>query len=478
VLIALLAFVAALLVRLPGLESRPFHTDEAVNAFIVEETLSADGYRYRLNDHHGPTLFYLTSSVLRIGGISHVAGMEAWMLRLVAAVSGAALVAAVFLLRPALGTGATVGSAVFLGAGAPFVYYSGIFIHETLLVLLLLGFIAVFWRWRQNGGIGLAILGGVLAGLMLATKETAAPILLLFLPVFLIGSPLAWRHRLAGMGVAVIALVTVVFLFFSRFGLEPARALDLIAAVHQHVGRGLGNEHAHPWWTYLSWAGAPTRIGLPWSGCLIAGFASFGLWRGRAHPILRRLALWGLLLVVFHSALPYKTPWLMLAPLLPLALLAGCGVAALWQTLPSRKVAVATVLLVTVLLGAETYARCHRHAVNAANPLAYAPSSPDLDRLQTDIEAFASNSPRGREILVQVFAKNYWPLPWTLRRFPRTGYWPEPPADLQPGLVLAGPEAINRVPFGAPPETYELRPGVFIFLTQLSTNPDHTPLRP
>jgi uncharacterized protein (TIGR03663 family) len=466
-LIPLLAFVAALLVRLPGLESRPFHTDEAVNAFILDEMLSGDGYHYRLNDHHGPTLFYLAAGALRAGGITHVAQMDAWMLRLVTALAGAALVATVFLLKSTLGPAASLGTAVFLGLGAPFVYYSGIFIHETLLLLLLLGFIAAFWRWRESGGTGAAVIGGVLAGLMLATKETAAPILLLLIPVFLFGSPLSWKRRLTGFGFALLAAVVVVFLFFTNFGRQPAHALDLLAAVHQQVGRGLGDEHAHPWWTYLRWAGAPSGIGLPWSGWLISGFATAGLWFGRQNPFIRRLGIVALLLFVFQSILPYKTPWLMLAFLLPLALLAGSGAAAFGRRLPSRGLAIVTALAVVSLLGTETYARCQRHAVDPANPLAYSPSSPDLNRLQHDLDALAAASPQGHDLLVQVIAKDYWPLPWTLRRFPHTGYWSEAPAKMQPGVVLAGPETINQLP-AMTTQPYELRPGIFIFLGQLS----------
>ena len=473
-LVPLLAFVAALLVRLPGLESRPFHTDEAVNAYILEETLSGGGYRYRANDHHGPALFYLAGSALKAAGITRVAQMDAWMLRLVTAFTGAALVAVVFWLRPALDSDAAIGAAVFSGLGAPFVYYSGIFIHETLLLLLLLGFIGVFWRWRESGAIPLALGGGLLAGLMLSTKETAAPLLLLVIPVFLFGSPLSRRRQLAGLLAASTVCAAAVFLFFSNFGSHPAHALNLLAAVHQQVGRGLGHEHAHPWWTYLRWAFAPTSIGLPWSGWLITGFAAVGLWSGRAHPFVRRLALWALLVFVLQSALPYKTPWLMLAFLLPLALLAGCGAAATWRGLPSRRVAFAAAAGVALLLGSETYARCRRHAIDPANPLAYSPSSPDLSRLQHDLDSLAARSPDGTNLLVQVVAKDYWPLPWTLRHFPRTGYWAEPPARVQSGVVLIGPEAINEFPSIAT-QPYELRPGVWIFLGRI---PPRSALQP
>jgi len=41
------------------------------------------------------------------------------------------------------------------------------------------------------------------------------------------------------------------------------------------------------------------------------------------RPFALLLTLYALLVTAFHSLLPYKTPWLLLTPLLPLALLAG-----------------------------------------------------------------------------------------------------------------------------------------------------------
>src|SRR5690348_6593443 len=59
-LVVLLAAGAALLLRWPGLNRRPMHNDEAVNAVKFGELWEHKGYKYDPNEHHGPSLFYAT----------------------------------------------------------------------------------------------------------------------------------------------------------------------------------------------------------------------------------------------------------------------------------------------------------------------------------------------------------------------------------------------------------------------------------
>ena len=58
VIIALM--VVALAFRLPMLNNRPMHTDEAVNAIKFGTLLEQNRYEYDPGDYHGPTLNYLT----------------------------------------------------------------------------------------------------------------------------------------------------------------------------------------------------------------------------------------------------------------------------------------------------------------------------------------------------------------------------------------------------------------------------------
>lgn len=465
--LALLVFVAALLLRLPGLESRPLHTDEAVNAFILEETVAAGAHAYRAHDHHGPTLYYATAALLAPFGLERAADFSAWQLRLLPAFCGAALAAAAFLFCPWLGTASALAAAVALGLSAPYVYYSVYFIHETPLLLLLAGWMAAFWRWRESFKPGPALVAGVLAGLLLATKETAALLLGLFALAALVPgvagrTPGPARRLLPGLALQAGAALLVVLVIFSAFGRHPDRAWDLFLAAGAQTRRGLSAEHAYPFFTYLRWAFAPSPVGLPWSSWLLAGAAALGLHARRSEPFVRWLAASAALVFLVFSALPYKTPWLMLAWLLPLTLLAGAGVARLFATLqPWPPVRAGLCLLAVGLCAAETHARCVRHAVSPGNPLAYSPTSPDLARLETALSG-------ERDTLVQVVARDHWPLPWTLRRHSQAGYWSEPPTAWRPGFVLVGPEHVASVPTAAAPfEPYELRPGVFIFLGHL-----------
>jgi hypothetical protein len=252
----------------------------------------------------------------------------------------------------------------------------------------------------------------------------------------------------------------VVLVFYSEFGHHPERAFDLFRAIGQQVGRSHGSEHAYPWFTYAQWFLAPSpSVGWPWSPWLLLGCGAFGLWSHRRDALARTLALGFVLLASFFSILPYKTPWLILAPLLPLALLAGLGAADLVARLRDRRLVLAVGLFVATLLATETYTRCVSRSVAPGNPLAYSPGSPDLARLETDLAA--------RPLLVQVVARDYWPLPWTLRRH-AAGYWPEPPATLQPGWLLVEPAYLAEYAEpGRQFTPYEVRPGLTLFLARI-----------
>ena len=55
-----LALVIGLALRLPRLDARPMHHDEANQAVKFGGLLETGQYHYDPADHHGPTLYYLT----------------------------------------------------------------------------------------------------------------------------------------------------------------------------------------------------------------------------------------------------------------------------------------------------------------------------------------------------------------------------------------------------------------------------------
>src|SRR5512137_1494953 len=86
------AVVLGLAVRLASLDLRPMHHDEANQAVRFGQLLETGEYRYDRNDHHGPTLYYLTLPVARARGQATLASIDERTLRLVPALFGVGVI--------------------------------------------------------------------------------------------------------------------------------------------------------------------------------------------------------------------------------------------------------------------------------------------------------------------------------------------------------------------------------------------------
>src|SRR5213596_3204424 len=91
-LAVLLALVGALAIRVPRLDTRPFHNDEAVNALKVTELWQRGRYAYDPNEYHGPTLHYATLPFLWLSGAHKSDDLDDATLRLASVVSGIGLI--------------------------------------------------------------------------------------------------------------------------------------------------------------------------------------------------------------------------------------------------------------------------------------------------------------------------------------------------------------------------------------------------
>jgi hypothetical protein len=78
----LLAVAVALALRVPKLDTRPFHNDEAVNAIKVTELWQHGRYAYDPNEYHGPTLHYATLPFLWLSGARNADELKDATLRL------------------------------------------------------------------------------------------------------------------------------------------------------------------------------------------------------------------------------------------------------------------------------------------------------------------------------------------------------------------------------------------------------------
>src|SRR5437763_9835516 len=171
-LVLLLAAGAAIALRWPGLNRRPMHNEEAVNAVKFGQLWEHRGYKYDPNEHHGPALFYATLALERLTAAPDLDHYSDARLRFVTVVFGLGLVLLLPLLADGLGHKGVIWAALLTASSPALVFYSRYYIHEMLLVFFTFLALAAGWRYWRTRKIGWALLAGAGVGLMNATKET------------------------------------------------------------------------------------------------------------------------------------------------------------------------------------------------------------------------------------------------------------------------------------------------------------------
>ncbi len=490
----LLAVGIAVALRCPILERRPMHNDEGVNAVKFGQLWEHGGYKYDPSEYHGPTLPYATAFVNRLTAGPDYKSFTEFRLRIITVLFGAALILLYPLLSSALGRRSAIWAGVFTAASPAMVYYSRYYIHEMLLIFFSGLALGSGWRYWRSRKVGWALLCGASVGLMHATKETfvislAACVIALGLNQFwnrqldasgvpVLAPRLSLKHVLAGLG----ACVVVSMILFSSFFTNPRGIVDSVATYGHWIGRaGISSPHGHEWWFYLQ------RLlffhvdkGPIWSEALIfllaivggvAGFLRKGLGDGSAS-FLRFLSFYTLLLTVFYSLLPYKTPWCLLNFWLGFILLAGVGASVLvtlarfqWARL-AMTVALAAG---TAQLAAQAWKASLDYAASPQNPYVYAHTSANILELVEKIDSLSKVSPEKNATVVKIMAPegDYWPLPWYLRKFEHTGWYDKLPDEPYAPLMIVSAKFranLDDKRTHAMVGLFELRPNVFFEL--------------
>jgi uncharacterized protein (TIGR03663 family) len=486
-----IAFAAGLVFRLARLDARPMHHDEANQAVKFGALLERGEYRYDAHDHHGPTLYYLAMPAAKLRGQTTLASLDERTLRGVTAVFGAATILLLPLLAAGIGRTAVAASAWLLALSPAMVYYSRMFIQESLFACFTLAWVVAIGRLATRGGLAWSTLAGVAAGLAVATKETSV----IVLPASLIACAIAWssfrRNPLAAgrwtMAVlsSVATAVAVAAAFYSSFFVAPRAVLDLFRAAGTYLDRGIDPvSHVHPWHYYLGLLTYSSSGGLTWSEGLIVVLAMVGTVTSWGLPDRSRpeRVFWARYFTCFvaattaiFSAIPYKTPWNLLPFYVGAIVLAGIGFSTVLHTTASRVVrggVVAAFVLASGHLAWQAWRASVTYASDPRNPYVYAQTVPDAVRMATRIRELATLHPAGVRMLVSVLAPPHeqWPLPWYLRAMPHVGYW----TALDDALALNAPVIVASMDQTAAldgtlgdryvSEFYGLRPEVLLTL--------------
>ena len=498
----ILIFLIAAGLRLYDLDLVPLHHDEGVNGNFLVRLVRERFYQYDPQNYHGPTLYYFSALIPWITKIlfgtsaSETYGLTTFTVRLITVLFGIGTIGLVFLLRRKLGTVATLAAGLMLAVSPGAVYLSRYFIHESLFVFFTLGIVvAAVWFYDERNPSYL-IPAGASTALLLATKETA--MISIGVLIIALGLTLAYmsinrkgqgrRYRepaglnrltepfggttsfITSILLALLVFWTLYVLFYTSFFTNYKGFWDSLQtfAIWSKTGR---EAHVHPPQQYLIWL-ARQESPLLFLGAVGAAMVVLK----PKNSLALFCALWSFGLIAAYSLIPYKTPWLVLNFVVPLALIAGYTIQEIYE-MDHRQLRLASVVLVFAI-GIGTYQSIDLNFINYDNDKAkyvyvYAHTTrPTLD-LVNQVEQIAKEH-QGGQTGITIVSPDYWPLPWYFRNFNRVGYFGRMTASSEPILIANENqkpeieanfgELYRQVPSNVAGGSFELRPGVKLLL--------------
>lgn len=500
--------VIAAILRLYDLSLVPLHHDEGVNGNFLVRLVREGAYKYDPENYHGPTLYYFSAIIpwtikLLFGTeTSDTYGLTTFNIRLVTVVFSLATIGLVFTLRRQLGSLATLAAGLMIAISPGAVYLSRYFIHETLFVFFTLGIVVAAVFFYEERKPSYLIPGAVSASLMFATKETAfisAGVLLIAIAVTLLYvylyrrrfAPLPGKPRARGsagrlqtvlneMGgtpsvvVAVIlaALTFAAFwlLFYSSFFRNSYGIYDSFKTFDIWKKTG-GVAHVHPPEQYIKWL-------IKQEGPLLfLGTVGAALVVLKPKNLLALFsALWSFGLIAAYSLIKYKTPWLLLNFVVPLALIGGYAIQAIYEMDRRRLRLVTAILFVSTII--SVYQCIDLNFKNYDNDdqyyvYVYAHTKRNMLDLVKEIDRIAKEE-SGGTTGISIMSPDYWPLPWYLRNYSRVGYFGRMAVSSEPLIIVNANQkeeidakygdVYEQVQSNEPGGTFELRPGVDLML--------------
>ena len=494
-LIAMIAILAiAAFLRFYDLDLVPLHHDEGVNGNFLNRLVREGRYRYDPENYHGPTLYYFAAlfpRVLRlIFGVQaqNNYGLTTTAIRFIPAIFGLATVWLVFSLRRNLGTIGTLAAAFLLAISPGAVYLSRYFIHETHFVFFTLAIVVAVLKFYEQASSSYLFAAAASAALLFATKETAIISVIVVLLAYLV-TRIYWRlwmsadnvtrtkkqkrqagrfslsERVGGSSklpillfLAVVLFVAINVIFYSSFFSNWKGVGDAFRTFQYWTKTG-SKDHVHPFITYFWW------LLLQESPLLVLG--ALGAVVSLIKPI-SKFALfcgaWAFGLITAYSLIKYKTPWLSLNFVVPLALTSGVAIEWLyrelqeWQLEKRARLAAVSVVLVICLsilpgtVRALTQRQLHLKTFvpgyqafdlnfrnydndNRYYVYVYAHTRRETLKLVDEIDRIAQRTHNGLQTGITIVAPDYWPLPWYLRDYSRVGYFGRMVASNEPIII-------------------------------------------
>jgi uncharacterized protein (TIGR03663 family) len=425
--------LVALALRLYDLGDRPFHHDESQDAYFSWTFLENGDYEYNPL-LHGPLRFYLTAAIFKVLGDSDFTA------RLAPALMGLAMVPMPYLLRRQLGRVGAFATAVLLAFGPSYLYFSRFAREDIYFASITFALVVVAFRFLDRPRRHQPALIGALLAASFAVKETTFITGFVAFTFFAGVLILPWRRalidpiRAVGLeawGWALAAFLGVYTLLFTTLLTNPDGVRGLYTGLDYWLGQHEVGRGGEAWNFYLV-----VLFGVEWPVLLLGAVGALvSLWR---PSLLRLFLIWGFVLsLIIYSWAGEKFAWLVLHPLLPLLLLAGIGVQAIWNG-RRRWYGWVGAALVVAGFAYSAYASYLVNAVHRADPrelLVSTQSSEEVKRVADEVVARAERDP-DTSITVDASEGATFPWAWYFRDLPAgyvelgTGTAPPPDSDV------------------------------------------------
>lgn len=494
--------VAAIL-RVYQLDLKPLHHDEGVNGFFLIRLMRDGFYQYDPSNYHGPTLYYFALPLTSLLGLNTIT------IRLITVLSGLGTVWLILLLRRRIGDVGALAAAALIAVSPGAVFLSRYFIHEALFVFFTLGVVVAAERFISKRRPAYLLLAALSAGLLFATKETAfisAGVLVLatvlaWVFVWFVGNhtperkPLTvegtgkrrpgtqparftvseeagqtlarfggWWRPLLLLGAALTVFIFVNILFYSSFFQHSKGVSDALDAFDIWTRTGTSDFHSKPRDTYLQWLlqEETPLLALGLLGAVLAVLLAnnrFALFTGA----------WAFGMLAAYSLVPYKTPWLTLNFIIPIAMAGGYGLDVLYRKEVALKRAALALVGGALIFGTyQAVTLNFFHYDDDRYPYVYAHTRRELLQLVGEINRIAAQAGTQTETSIAIASPEYWPLPWYLRDYKRVGFHGR--GSVSGDAVVIGSKAQERELQATLGDryrqlnSYALRPGVELVL--------------
>lgn len=455
--------VTGAVLRLYHLTLVPLHHDEGVNGNFLTSLVRNGTYQYDPQNYHGPTLYYFAAIIPWIcrflGGkaFGDAYGLTTFNIRLVTAAFGIGTIGLVLLLRNRLGTIGALSAAALIAISPGAVYLSRYFIHESLYVFFALGIVVAGLKYYDTTKPVYLILAAASASLMVATKETwiiNGPVLLIALittgAYFWIRNQVGKRRTSAPastsvlarfgrpvslMTIALVALAVFIMidvLFYSSFFKNyPKGVHDSLETLK--LWRQRTHEHEKPWPAYLEWLRAEEIL------ILLSGAAGAIVAVWRAHNRFAVfIAQYSFGLLAAYSLVGYKTPWITLNFIVPLAITGGYAFDVAYEKLrefEQPRFFIGAALIIVAICGYQMVSLNFYHFDDDKYAYVYAHTNRQTTALVDQIDRIAKRAGSGSDTGISIVAPDYWPLPWYFRDYKRALFYGRMTETTEPIIV-------------------------------------------